>query len=30
MYEYNNVEFTFVGLDVDDRIVRFFNHTTTP
>ena len=30
LYGYNGVEFTFVGLDVDDQVVRFFNHMTAP
>jgi hypothetical protein len=30
LYRYNGVEFTFIGLDLTDRIVRFFNSTTTP
>lgn len=30
LYNYNKVEFTFIGLDLNDKTVRFFNHKTTP
>jgi len=30
LYRYNKVEFSFVGLDVDDQVVRFFNYMTAP
>ena len=30
LYRYNKVEFTFIGLDINSEVVRFFNHMTTP
>lgn len=30
LYNFNKVEFTFIGLDLTDKTVRFFNHKTTP
>jgi len=30
LYNYKNIEFTFIGLDITDHTLRFFNHITTP
>lgn len=30
MYKYNGVEFTFIGMDLNDQVVRFFNFMTAP